>query len=172
MFATKWYQHQKAYRSATNIKDEMRYLSAARRDRQTTRNLLRMLDLSQVEYVIWPYFVHGYVSLKSYKSKSLKCFIHSNHFCLALIHFPRNLDGKYIVYCFDSMGQEMDEEVRCVFALLLMEHEHCDDIDATGGAFDQNSVDEFMATRMRFTHVKVCRVFAQSLVSAYPFHSN
>jgi hypothetical protein len=104
--------------------------------------------------------------------KVIKCFIHSNHFCLALIHFPRNLDGKYIVYCFDSMGHEMDEEVRCVFALLLMEHEHCDDIDVTDGAFDRNSVDEFVVTRMRFIHVKVCWVFVQSLVSAYPFHSN
>lgn len=66
----------------------------------------------------------------------------------------------------------MDEEVRCVFALLLMEHEHCDDIDVTDGAFDRNSVDEFVVTRMRFIHVKVCWVFVQSLVSAYPFHSN
>jgi hypothetical protein len=91
---------------------------------------------------------------------------------LALIHFPRNLDGEYIVYCFDSMGQEMDEEVRCVFALLLMEREHFDDVDATDGAFNHDSVDEFVATRMQFTHVKVCCVFVQSLVSAYPFHPN
>jgi hypothetical protein len=102
----------------------------------------------------------------------LKCFIHSNHFCLALIHFPRNLDGKYIVYCFDSMGKEMDEEVRCVFALLLVEREHCDDVDATDGTFNHDSVDEFMATRMRFTRVKVRCIFVQSLVSAYPFHLN
>ena len=70
------------------------------------------------------------------------------------------------------MGQEMDEEVWCVFALLLMEHEHCNDVDVTDGAFNHNSVDEFVATHKWFTHVKVCCVFVQSLVSAYPFHSN
>ena len=70
------------------------------------------------------------------------------------------------------MGQEMDEEVRCVFALLLMECEHCYDVDPMDGAFNHNSVDEFMATHMWFTCVKVCCVSVQSLVLAYPFHLN
>jgi hypothetical protein len=102
----------------------------------------------------------------------LKCFLHSNHFCLAVIQFPRNLDGEYIIYCFDSMQDEMDKEVRYVFALLLAERERCNDADATSGAFEHNAVDEFIATRMRFIRVKVCCVFVQSLVSAYPFHLN
>ena len=48
-----------------------------------------------------------------------------------------------------------------------MEHEHCNDVDVTDGAFNHNSVDEFVATHKWFTHVKVCCVFVQSLVSAY-----
>ena len=65
------------------------------------------------------------------------------------------------------MQDEMDKEVRYVFALLLTERECCDDADATSGAFKHNVVDEFLATRMRFIHVKVCCVFAQRLGSAY-----
>lgn len=84
---------------------------------------------------------------------------HSNHFCLAVIHFPRNLDGKYVVYCFDSMQQEMDPDVQYLFALILMQRECCDDANATSGALDHNTVIEFLATRMRFIRVKVCCVF-------------
>jgi hypothetical protein len=92
--------------------------------------------------------------------------LHRNHFCLAIIHFPPNPDGEYLIYCFDSMQDEMDEDVRYAFAMLLTEREHCD-VKATSAAYNHSAVDEFLATRMRFIHVKVRCVFVLSFVWVY-----
>jgi len=116
------------------------------------RGLLRF-NPSNVQYIIWPYHVQKYVSCFVQLLMSLKHFVYSNHFCLAVISLPTKPDGASVVYTFDSFQAAMDENVRHVFALLLMQS-LCDDNHATY-TYEPATVEEFMATRMRFVRVKV-----------------
>lgn len=67
--ASKWQEYHNKLQSATDSEARAHYLSVAQRNQKATRTLLRNLNLSRVEYVIWPYFVHEYVSLAMYESK-------------------------------------------------------------------------------------------------------
>ena len=93
-FATWWYQHLKEYQSATE--DRTHHFPSAKQNCKTTRSLLRVLNLSQVEYVIWPYFVHEYVSLKSYKLMLLKCLYIAT---ILLGSDPFSLQPGWHIYC-------------------------------------------------------------------------
>ena len=80
---------------------------------------------------------------------------------MAVLHFPSNPDGQYIVYVFDSFQNPMDKDIQHLLALLLMESTHCE-VDPTSALYKAEAVHEFKATHMRFVQVKVRHVVVQS----------
>src|SRR5260370_12373120 len=83
------------------------------------------------------------------KSKLFKCLSHSNHFSLAVLHFPSNPDSQYIVYMFDSFQNSMDKDIQHILALLLMEIMHYE-VDPTSALYEAKPVNKFKPTHLSF----------------------
>lgn len=79
---------------------------------------------------------------------------------MAVIRFPSDADGKYVIYTFDSFQAEMPSDIQWIFALLLMEYSLCDE-DVTSAPYECDAVKQFMTARMKMIRVKVGHVFGQ-----------